>query len=865
MHTLLDHQLRRAGIDPATGPVTPEAWTALRNVITQAYAAADADRALLERTLEVAETELRALHETARAAGEQRYQQLIENANDIIVTVGMDRVLTSINRAGERLLGYDRSELIGQSWRTLVAPEYQDMLTARAAARRAGESQTAGFTVDLVTRDGRRVPVEFTRHVLVDDGEDREVQLIGRDLSERRARERERAAADKRYAAVFEHASDVIATTSHDGRITSINQAGLDILGRRREDLIGRRWRGVEPNEIHTTHVQHSHEAATTGAPVRFETETTAPDGRLVVLDVVTWVLHRDGEPDEFVTIGRDIGERRAQERARAAAEERYAELFEHANDLVARTGLDGRITAVNRAYVELTGFAREDFIGKTWYDFIPQDHVDAFKAYLRRITRDGSLVERVEFDLLAADGRRIPIEVSTRLMLRDGAPQEFVSISRDISERRQYELHLAYLALHDALTGLPNRAQLESVLEESIEHSAHEPAVLALLDLDHFKLVNDTLGHAAGDEVLVATAQLLRRIAPGAFAARISGDEFALLLRGHELPTALAVTERLRREIESLPVQVAGERVFLSASIGIVPVAGADDPGGLMAEADAAMYAAKDGGRNRIFWSDASRGITGPLAELFRWSAGLRSAIESRRLEVHYQPVVHLETGEVAHYEALIRLRGEDGQLVYPGSFFPAAERFGLVPAIDEYVLDEVLRELPASPQLRVFVNLSAQTLSDERLLAQLVAKLQAAPGVAPRLGIEITESAAVHDIALARHWIVTLGGLGCRFALDDFGTGYNSLYQARELPVHQLKIDGSFARAVALDPRRRAVMSAVHVLAAGLGMETVAECIETEAALVAARKLGITYGQGYHLGMPAPAHEAFRELRAA
>lgn len=553
-------------------------------------------------------------------------------------------------------------------------------------------------------------------------------------------------------------------------------------------------------------------------------------------------------------------------ENLRDAAEPRYANLFENASDAIFTMDLAGQLTSVNRALEELTGLDRNELVGRHWRDVLHVSDDAATRAMMLDPRGDGVATVRFDADVVSLSERRSTLEVRTHLILRDGQLQEVVAVGRDLSERRWHEAHLKYLAEHDSLTRLPNRRVLEQALEEAMAdiRTDGEIFVLGLFDLDDFKLINDTLGHAAGDHVLVSIANILRLSLPGATVARLSGDEFAFIYRRRSEADAIHAAEEMRKRIEQTEVSVVDERVFVSASIALVRVEPSSNPGALLAEADAAMYRAKDEGRNRVHWSGSKDGLTGQLTGVYRWAAALRTAMEEGRLEVHYQPVFALAgAGEIAHYEALLRLRSPEGEIATAGLFLPATERSGLMPAIDRFVVDAVLQKLRDAPWARIYLNLSAATLANQQALGALMRTLHQQPDLGPRLGIEITETTALRDTALVRHWIEELRSIGCEFTLDDFGTGFNSLTYLKELPVNQTKIDGSFVLSIGEDHRQRAVVAAVQALADGLGIATVAECIETAEALEIIKALGVTYGQGFLLGRPA--QEQTGHLRAA
>jgi diguanylate cyclase (GGDEF)-like protein/PAS domain S-box-containing protein len=542
---------------------------------------------------------------------------------------------------------------------------------------------------------------------------------------------------------------------------------------------------------------------------------------------------------------------RELHEELQAAAEARYQNLFESANDIIFTIDADGRFTSVNEACERATGFGRANLLGRSWRTVLLWDDPRVSRALSLDARTHAST--RFETEIVTVSGQHIPVEINARVLQRDGVVHELVAVGRDISERRIHEAHLEYLASHDALTGLSNRRVLEqALLTATAEIDPTDASVLALLDLDNFKLINDTLGHAAGDQVLITVASLLRAHLPDALVVRLSGDEFAFLLHAPSVADALQTSERVRRGIEQADIRIGDERVFVSASIGVVPIDTTSHPGSLLAEADAAMYTAKDDGRNRLHWSNSEDALTGRLAEVYRWATEVRDALESGKMEVHYQRIVDLSHDGLGHYEALVRLRKDD-ELVYPSTFLPAAERFGLMPTLDRFVLDVVLTQLRRRPDVRIFVNLSATTLGDRQLLSDLLATLRTESQLGRRLGLEITETAALRDLDLAQEWMRQLQDVGCVFALDDFGTGFNSLVYVRQLPVSQLKVDGSFVRQIDSDPTQRALAAAVKALADGLGMETVAECIETADELRVVQTLGFTYGQGFLLGRPA------------
>jgi len=432
-------------------------------------------------------------------------------------------------------------------------------------------------------------------------------------------------------------------------------------------------------------------------------------------------------------------------------------------------------------------------------------------------------------------------------------------SLATSLDARDLLTEELRVQALHDALTGLPNRSQLGTALAEAIRR---DPAGVALLylDLDEFKAVNDTLGHAAGDELLVAAAERIRRsVRATDLAARLGGDEFAALLR--ELPDRRQATEVAERLLAALdaPFTVAGTVVRVRASIGIAFASPAIDEAKLARHADVAMYVAKSHGKGRyeVFQS----GIHSEVISRFALRADLERAVREHEFVLEYQPIVELATGRMVEVEALVRWAHPERGLVPPAEFIPLAEATGLIVPLGRWVLETACRQLGewsrdgAPDAFAVSVNLSPAQLRDASLVDHVAAAL-ALGGIAPgRLVLELTESAALDADAPAM--LERLGALGVRIAIDDFGTGFSSLSQLTRLPINQLKLDRSFTHALGRTERQKRLVASVLRLARDQQLVSVAEGIEDAAQAGELRGLGCRLGQGYHLGRPMPARK--------
>ncbi|HWI61135.1 MAG TPA: EAL domain-containing protein [Symbiobacteriaceae bacterium] len=516
----------------------------------------------------------------------------------------------------------------------------------------------------------------------------------------------------------------------------------------------------------------------------------------------------------------------------------------------------DGRVRWVNQAWTQMTGYTAEETVGNVREPLA----VDPQIAQGRRTDWPSLLASgawHVSRTVRRKDGSSFFMEQTiTPVRDAEGRITHIISIAQDVTERRQQEEHLRFLALHDPLTGLPNRRALQEGLEQMIARSNRQRrGAMILLDLDHFKVVNDTLGDRGGDELLIALTRLLQQsLRSGDLLTRFGGDQFAVLVGPMTADAARGRAESLRQAVSELRFQQGELTISVSASVGVAMIDGSLDASSVKALANAALVAAKETGRNQVTVYESEWDKPTDLAEENRLAAMVKEALREHRLRLHFQPIVHLASGAVDHYEALIRLEQPDGTLLPPGAFLGAAERFRLMPAIDRWVLDSALTQLRERPDVHLFVNLSGQSLSDESLRAYTETRLRASGDLAARLSFEVTETAAVRDMERVKLWMTQLKVLGCRFALDDFGIGFSSFAYLRVLPADYVKIDGSFIRNLDTDPTNRSLVQAMYTAAHTLGKVVVAEWVENESIAQVLREVGVEYGQGYRWGKPSP-----------
>jgi len=450
---------------------------------------------------------------------------------------------------------------------------------------------------------------------------------------------------------------------------------------------------------------------------------------------------------------------------------------------------------------------------------------------------------------------------VQTRVAHLD--ERDTVLLVEDITDRKRYEGELEYLADHDPLTGLFNRRRFAEELDWVLSYSRRyrSPAALVALDVDNFKFVNDTFGHAVGDELLVAIAHGLRqRCRESDVVGRVGGDEFGVILPQSGREEADIVAQALLEAIREVRVMVGQRAVRATASIGVRLIVEDTQQTAeeIISDADIALYDAKEGGRDRMSVAGDGKNVTDRLRARISWSDRIRDALRNDGFELFEQPILRIASGDVSASELLLRMRDGNGGLIAPGEFLEAAERFGQIQAIDRWVLSRAVQVLAERQANGLFldmeVNLSGGSISDESVIDFIASEVRNAP-IDPRcLTIEVTETAAITNIERARALAQTLTDLGCRFALDDFGSGFGSFYYLKHLPFDVVKIDGEFIKELEDSKPDRLTVQAIVQIAKGLDKPTIAEFVESEPILRELERLGVDFAQGYHVGRPRP-----------
>ncbi|MEW5249346.1 EAL domain-containing protein [Microbulbifer sp. 2201CG32-9] len=541
--------------------------------------------------------------------------------------------------------------------------------------------------------------------------------------------------------------------------------------------------------------------------------------------------------------------------------------------DSVIVTDYRGLVTYINPLAQEMLGGAVRIIPGQPLGDVLHLRDSDGNRVWpvCRHPGDPGGEVLPVARELRAAlkplDGRE-SLEVTVQLLAvrDDPAPQHLVLVIRDTSAARRLSFRLSWQTSHDTLTRLANRQFFESELQQAIVACVNKRShqVLLYLDIYQFKLINDTLGYAAGDKLLaLLPRQLESCLSARDLFARVGSDEFAILLRDRDVEEAGPVVSRLRQAVQDFVFHWNGSESRVAVSIGAVAVDWRSPPAGqLLASANDACRAAREQGRNRVkLFSDARKALEQHREK--NWVVEIGAALRENRLLLFRQPVVALQQGgDLHHYEILVRMRSREGDVIAPGRFLPAAERYGLIEEVDRWVIRQVFAYMAAEQAQGIggfgyAVNISGISLGDETLADYVLSELTSA-GVAPaRVQFEITETSAIDNLDRALIFIYKLRAAGCSFALDDFGCGASSLAYLRQLPVDYLKIDGSFVRNMLIDEIDSAMVSTVDHLAKCMGVRTIAEFVETPQLQARLRDMGVDFAQGFGIAAASPLPE--------
>ena len=675
---------------------------------------------------------------------------------------------------------------------------------------------------------------------------------------------------EARYRGLFENVVDGVYIASRKGEIITANPALVEMLGYESVEDLKSAGKTIVlyVNPIDRERVFARLEAQ--GVVKNFEYRLRRKDGsEIVVLENSRAIRDEDGQIVAHEGTITDITDRKRAETRIFEEKERAEVTLQSIGDGVITTDADGVVDYINPVAQDLTGWDMRSARNAAVTDImmIVNEHTRAtVENPVIRCLKEGRVISLAENSvLITKNGDEVPIQDSAApIRDRIGNIIGSVMIFHDVSKDSRLFRQLSYQASHDTLTGLINRREFENCLIGALEKTRddnEQTHALLYLDLDQFKVVNDTFGHIAGDALLRQLSELIQaNIRSTDMLARLGGDEFGILLERCSDERAIEVAEDIRGSIEGYRFEWKDSFTTVRCSIGVVIINSENaDVASVMSSADVACYSAKDMGRNQVhLYRDSDASLR---HEEMKWVSRITNAVEEERFELFFQPIIGIgekNGGHRGHYELLLRMRDEKGELVGPDQFIPAAERYNLMSTLDRWVIHEALTELAdrndeGEARYTLAINLSGTSLSEDRFLEFVIDELKKQNLPDGAICFEITETAAISNLSRVVHFMQTLKKLGCKFSLDDFGSGLSSFTYLKNLPVDYLKIDGQFIRNVAEDAVDESMVRAISSVGHAMGIETIAERVETKQVLDKLGALGIEFAQGYYIARPA------------
>ena len=808
-----------------------------------------------------------------KAAQEEplRLAAIVEHSDDAIISTELDGIVTSWNRGAERIYGYSAVEALGRHISFSFSPEKHAELHVLSQKIANGESIDRFYTQGL-TKNGTIIDLSLSISA-IKDGTGKLVGMseIARDVSAHRRTEKQL----QLQSAALEAAASGIVITDRHGTIVWVNHAFTTMTGYSKGEILGKNPRLLKSGEQPESYYANLWSTISSGRVWQGEIVNRRKDGTASTEEItITPVTQGLGSVTDtyFIAIKQDVTERKQIEQALRQAEEKYRAIFEDAVVGIFQITPEGRPLSVNRALAEMHGYDSPEHLLAEVSNLARQLFVDPGRmGDLRRALDENDVVRSAEVEVYRRDRSKKWVLLNLRAVRdADGNIALNEGTVEDITDRKVAEERVQFLAYYDALTGLPNRTLLQDRLSKALASARRRKDKVALLflDLDRFKIINDSLGHSVGDLFLKEVAERLKTWAREQdTVARVSGDEFLIVLTSvKDIPDAAVAAERLMDTmIAEFAVQGHSLGISCSLGISIFPEHGTEGET-LIKNADAAMYCAKDYGRNnfQFFTED----MNAQVVERLTLGNSLRLALEKREFFLMYQPQMDIASGQITGLEALLRWQHPELGLVPPDKFIRIAENSGLIVPIGEWVLrtacsqarkwqDEGLLAVP------VAVNVSAVQFRQEGF-RKLIGRVLQETGLAPQyLELELTESLLLSNEDVTFSVLQELKAMGLKLAIDDFGTGYSSLSYLKQFPVSKLKIDRSFVRDVAVNPDDAAITIAIISLAKSLNLKVIAEGTENEAQMSFLRAHHCDEIQGYYFSKPLAPEEAADKLR--
>ncbi|HTE39502.1 MAG TPA: EAL domain-containing protein [Steroidobacteraceae bacterium] len=879
MHRLLDKQLQIA--TTAEGQVDKDRLMAL---VAETYEQMDSERRGIVRSMQLMSDEASALNQELRETTAGQLQAILDHVKDAILTVDEAGDIVTINATGQRIFGFVESDVIGKPIVMLLP----DADTSRIGeqleqlAQRVEDTQTdlAPHETIGLRSSGVRFSVELAVSKTKMDRRDLYIVCL-RDTSERKAAEAALRNSEARYRRLFENVVEGVYSSTREGKFVSVNPALVQMIGcKSAAELLSLSTHSLYADSVSRAHIVEVIDRD--GEVLNAEFQLRRVDGSTItVVENARAVRDEHGAVVGYEGSISDITERKRAETAVLQEKDKAQVTLKSIGDAVITTDAHMRVDYLNPIAEDLTGWESREASGRPLaeiFSTLNEITRDVIENPVSRCLREGRVITVTDHIVLVnRRGQEIAIQDSAApIRDRAGTTIGAVMVFHDVSKERRLRRALAYQASHDALTGLINRREFENRLNEALLATRNQISVthvLLYLDLDQFKVVNDTCGHQAGDRLLKQVTGLLQtRIRSNDTIARLGGDEFGVLLQDCNAERGAAIADTLRQTIRDFRFVWQDGVVNIGASVGIVEInRDSESITSVLSAADVACYSAKDSGRNRIHMYQ--QGKAPERHREMQWVSRLMRAVEENRLELYYQPIVPIGSNSDPrkHYELLLRMRGEHGEIVLPAEFIPAAERYNLMPTIDRWVVQHALGALAhyrtdgdARDAYTVSINLSGNSLNDERFLEFLINELQTHDLTPGAVCFEITETAAIANLANVVHFMAELKARGCLFSLDDFGSGLSSFMYLKNLPVDFLKIDGQFIQNMTSDHVDRSMVEAIRQIGHAMGIKTIAERVDSAQILLCLASIGVDYAQGNYIAFPESVEALSRITRS-
>jgi diguanylate cyclase (GGDEF)-like protein/PAS domain S-box-containing protein len=670
---------------------------------------------------------------------------------------------------------------------------------------------------------------------------------------------------ENKFASAFRFSPDAITIfRMKDGRIIDINTSHEQLSGFTRDELLEKSiyelgiWRDPEDR---FRFIKAIHKK---GSIHHWPTDLVSRNGEIKHCEVSADVAVINNEQC-IVTVTRDMTERKRVEAALIDGEARFKNIFEYAPIGVGLGDEKGNILQINEAASEILGYSVDELVGKNFIDFVHPDEKEISKEHHMKLFSGELESYRLEKRYRHKKGHYIWVSLNVSIVKdQNEVPSYLIAQIEDISKARKLTEQLSYEATHDSLTSLINRREFENRIKLLIDTSKLDRSEHALcyLDLDQFKILNDTYGHAAGDELLRQLSKHLQnQIREQDTIARLGGDEFGILMEHCSIENASQTCNLILKEIREFQFIWEGHAFNVGASIGLVTITKDSSMTNLFKAADAACYTAKDLGRNRIhLFNEDDVELSKRYGEML-WVSRINEAIKENRFFLVAQPIQSLdeEDQSKSKLEILLRMKDEYGETILPGVFLPAAERYGLISKLDRWVINATVTTINQDKSLlsnlsMCSINLSGQSIGDKDFREFVELIFDTYPESIDKICFEITETAAIDNFSNAIDFINTFKKRGCRFALDDFGSGLSSFGYLKNLPVDYVKIDGMFVKDIVDDPIDYAMVKSINDIGQVMGMQTIAEFVETDEINSMLKDIGVNYTQGYAIGRPRP-----------